>query len=92
MLYITTCLACCKICIRKVTNPCCGALYESGDEQQQQLDLPWYLKIVEKQATDQHNPIMIIRYIDVGNRCWRRNFYEKLDHYLIIQINHFSLE
>ena len=55
MLYITTCLACCKICIRKVTNPCCGALYESGDEQQQQQDLPWYLKIVEKQARDRHN-------------------------------------
>ena len=54
MLYITTCLACCKICIRKVTNPCCGALHESSDEQSQQ-DLPWYLKILEKQARDHHN-------------------------------------
>ena len=55
MLYITTCLACCKICIKKVTNPCCGTLYESGEEQQQQ-DLPWYLKIVEKQGKDHHFP------------------------------------
>ena len=47
-------LFCCKLCIRKVTNPCCGALHESSDEQSQQ-DLPWYLKILKKQARDHHN-------------------------------------